>query len=93
VNQKNRDLTNLISRREGRRCGKPNTVVAIYDYPRYRLFEGIKNNDFKTFLIKRPGAKRGLRLIDLDSFEAFLDKFASGGEQNSLVATIGKRGE
>jgi hypothetical protein len=93
VNQKIPSLTDFVIRRGGRRCGKPNTIVALYDYPRYRLFEGIKNNDFKSFLIKRPGAKRGLRLIDLDSFEAFLNKFASGGEQNGLVATIGKGDE
>jgi hypothetical protein len=76
VNQKQLNLANSIIRREGLRYGKPNTVVAIYDYPRYRLFEGIKNNDFRSVLVKRPGAQRGLRLIDLDSFEAFLNKFA-----------------
>jgi hypothetical protein len=93
VSQKNRDLTSLISRRGGRRYGKPNTVIAIYDIPRYRLFQFIKDGAFKSTLIKRPGAKRGLRLIDLDSLETFLDKFASGGEQNGLVATSGKGDE
>jgi hypothetical protein len=90
VNQKNRDLTNLINRRGGRRYGKPNTVVAIYDFPRYRLFECIKRGDFRSVLIKRPGTKRGLRLIDLDSLETFLNRFATGGEENGLVEVIGQ---
>jgi hypothetical protein len=34
-------------------------------------------------LIKRPGAKRGLRLIDLDSLESFLGRFATGGEEKA----------
>jgi hypothetical protein len=71
-----------IIHREGRRYGKPNTVVAIYDIPRYRVFELLKAKAFRSILIKRPGSKRGLRLIDLDSLEAFLAKFASGGEEN-----------
>jgi hypothetical protein len=85
VNQKHPSLADFIVRRGGRRYGKPNTVVAIYDFPRYRLFECIKRGDFRSVLIKRPGAKRGLRLIDLDSLESFLGKFATGGEQNGLA--------
>ena len=72
--------TPKIVRREGRRYGKPKTVVAIYDIPRYRVFQLIKDKAFRTTLIKRPGAKRGLRLIDLDSLESFLAEFATGGE-------------
>jgi hypothetical protein len=64
-----------IIQRDGRRYGRPNTVVSIYDFPRYRLFECIKRGDFRSVLIKRPGAKRGLRLIDLESLESFLAKF------------------
>jgi hypothetical protein len=69
--------------REGRRYGKPKTVIAIYDIPRYRLFQFIKDKAFRSVLVKRPGAKRGLRLIDLDSLESFLNKFETGGEENS----------
>jgi hypothetical protein len=82
MNYKSLNSASSIIRREGRRYGKPNTVVAIYDIPRYRVFQLIKDKAFRTILIKRPGAKRGLRLIDLDSLEAFLAKFASGGEEN-----------
>ena len=83
MNQKNPSLADFITHREGRRYGKPNTVVAIYDFPRYRLFECIKRGDFRSVLIKRPGAKRGLRLIDLDSLESFLGRFATGGEEKA----------
>jgi hypothetical protein len=69
-----------ILQRDGRRYGRPNTVVSVYDFPRYRLFECLKRGDFRSILIKRPGASRGLRLIDLESLENYLAKFEAGGE-------------
>jgi hypothetical protein len=81
VTRKSLNSDSLIVHGEGRRYGKPNTVVAIYDIPRYRVFQLIKEKAFRSTLIKRPGSKRGLRLIDLDSLESFLEKFASGGEE------------
>jgi len=82
MSQKIPNLTDFVTFRGGRRYGKPKTVIAIYDIPRYRLFELIKEKSFRSVLVKRPGAKRGLRLIDLDSLETFLEKFATGGGEN-----------
>ena len=75
-----------IIQRDGQRYGRPNLIVALYDFPRYRLFECIKKGDFKSVLIKRPGAKRGLRLIEIASFEKYLAKFETNmasGTQNT----------
>jgi hypothetical protein len=74
--------TDVAAQRERPRYSKPGTVVKNYDIPRYRVFELLKAKAFRSVLIKRPGSKRGLRLIDLDSLESFLAKFATGDQEN-----------
>jgi hypothetical protein len=60
-----------------RRCARPNTVVVTHDIPRYRLFELLKQRAIRSYAIRRPGSKRVLRLIDLDSLEEYLARHAT----------------
>ena len=63
--------------RDDRRYSVPKQVVHIYGIPRYRLFEMLKDKVIRSTAIRRKGSKRVLRLIDLDSLEAYLDRFAT----------------
>jgi hypothetical protein len=63
--------------RDDRRYAVPKQVVHIYGIPRYRLFEMLKDKVIRSTAIRRKGSKRVLRLIDLDSLEAYLDRFAT----------------
>ena len=63
--------------RDGRRYAVPKQVVQIYGIPRYRLFEMLKDEVIRSTAIRRKGSKRVLRLIDLSSLEAYLDRFAT----------------
>jgi hypothetical protein len=62
---------------DGRRYAVPKQVVRNYGIPRYRLFEMLKNKEIRSTAIRRKGSKRVLRLIDLRSLEAHLDRFAT----------------
>jgi hypothetical protein len=65
----------------GRRYALPKQVVEIYGIPRYRVFEMLKHREIRSTAIARPGSKRKMRLIDLDSLEAYLDRFAVEAEE------------
>jgi hypothetical protein len=76
-----RVLTISKNGRQGRLYGRLGTVIAIYNFPRYRLLKCIKDGAFRSVLLVRcPGAKRGTRLIDLESLDTFLAKFTSDAE-------------
>ena len=67
----------------GRRYAPPIKVVELYGIPRYRVFEMLKNKEIRSTAIRRPGSKRTLRLIDLDSLEAYLDRFATEAQETA----------
>ena len=59
--------------RSDARWAKPAYVVDRYGIPRYRIFEMIKEGLFRTALLKRKGRKKGMRLIDLNSLDSYLE--------------------
>jgi hypothetical protein len=59
-------------------------VVRDYGIPRYRVFEMLKNGEIRSTAIARKGSKRHLRLIDLDSLESFLNRFATEATTEQL---------
>jgi hypothetical protein len=59
------------------RWGKPGYVVQTYGIPRYRVFELIKEGKVRSTLIKRKGRQKGMRLIDLNSLDKYLEQYAS----------------
>ena len=63
--------------------GKPDWVARRYGLPRYRVFELIKEGKIRSALIKRKGRKKGLRLIELNSVNHFLEQHVSKSEQDN----------
>jgi hypothetical protein len=62
--------------------GKPDWVAQRYGLPRYRVFELIKEGQFRSALIKRKGRKKGLRLVELSSVTRYLEEHVSKPESN-----------
>ena len=56
---------------------KPDYTLQLYRMPRYRLFELIKDRAIRSALIRRKGSKKGMRLIDLASLDAYLERHAT----------------
>jgi hypothetical protein len=56
---------------------RPARVVAIYPFGRSYLYERLANGDFKSFCLKKKGARHGLRLIDCRSVDAYLERKAA----------------
>jgi hypothetical protein len=44
---------------------------------RAKLYQLIRRGDLKSFVLKEKGALRGMRLIDRDSIDAYLEKQAA----------------
>jgi hypothetical protein len=51
-----------------------------YPFKRAKLYELLARGDIKSFVLKERGALRGLRLIDRDSIDAFLESKALHAE-------------
>ncbi len=51
-------------------------VLAWYPFRRAKLYELLTNGDIKSFVLKEKGALRGMRLIDRDSLDQFLQAAA-----------------
>ena len=54
------------------------------------LYEGITKVRFRSIVIKKNGASRGLRLIDLESLNAFLEKEAQAGHTSAKAHPKGE---
>ena len=52
----------------------PKFVTAV---SRIRLYELMYEGTLKSRLVQRPGAKRGIRLIEAKSLEDYIDSFGS----------------
>jgi hypothetical protein len=51
-------------------------VLDFYPFKRAKLYEYLAPGDVKSFVLKEKGALRGIRLIDRDSLDAFLESHA-----------------
>jgi hypothetical protein len=67
-------------------------VLMWYPFKRAKLYELLARGEIKSFLLKDKGAIRGMRLIDRDSLDAYLQKAAEeasghASEQNTAHAS------
>jgi hypothetical protein len=51
-------------------------TLDFYPFKRAKLYEYLASGDIKSFVLKEKGALRGIRLIDRDSLDAFLESHA-----------------
>jgi len=51
-------------------------VLDWYPFKRAKLYELLARGDIKSFALKEKGAIRGMRLVDRDSLDAYLQKAA-----------------
>ena len=56
-------------------------VLDFYPFKRAKLYEYLASGDIKSFVLKEKGALRGIRLIDRDSLDAFLESKAIKAQQ------------
>jgi|SRR6516162_3139942 hypothetical protein len=72
-------------------------ALEFYPLKRAKLYEKLATGDIKSFCLKEKGALKGLRLIDRDSYDAYLERAAKaaleeGGTRTSLpVAGLEKQ--
>jgi hypothetical protein len=52
-------------------------TLASYPFRRSKLYELLSNGDIKSFVLKEKGCIRGIRLIDRDSLDAYLERKAA----------------
>jgi hypothetical protein len=57
-----------------RKWGRVKAAVEASGIPRYRMFELLKEGQIRSATLKRKGKQRGIRLIDLDSLDAYIEK-------------------
>jgi len=57
-----------------RRWKRINTAAKISGIPRSRLFEMIKEGQIRSATIRHKGKRRGIRMIDMTSLDAFLER-------------------
>jgi hypothetical protein len=52
-----------------------------YPWKIAKLYESLSKGDVKSFVLKEKGAIRGIRLIDRDSLDAYLDAKAAQAQE------------
>ncbi len=52
-------------------------VLAWYPFKRAKLYELLTRGEIKSFSLKEKGCIRGIRLIDRDSLDAYLEQKAA----------------
>ncbi len=58
-------------------------VLGAYPWKRSKLYELISKGEVKSFVLKEKGAIRGIRLIDKDSLDAYLEAKAAQAQEVS----------
>jgi hypothetical protein len=62
-------------------------VLAWYPFKRAKLYELLARGEIRSFSLKERGAIRGLRLVDRDSLDEYLErKAAEAAEQQKATA-------
>jgi hypothetical protein len=56
-------------------------VLEFYPFKRAKLYEYLASGDVRSFVLKERGALRGIRLIDRNSLDAFLESHALRAEK------------
>ena len=67
------------------RCRYLRVQKALDSYPlkRAKLYEKLASGEIKSFCLKEKGALKGLRLIDRDSYDAYLERAAKAAEEGN----------
>jgi hypothetical protein len=60
------------------RYAQPGAVVRDYGISRTTLFNWLHDELIRSTVIRKKGSKKAIRLIDVPSLEAFLDRNAKG---------------
>jgi hypothetical protein len=63
-----------------RKWGRIKAAVEASGVPRYRLYQLIRDGAIRTAVLRHKGKQRGMRLVDLDSLDAYIVKHATGPE-------------
>ena len=50
-------------------------ITANYGLSRSHIFNKLNDGTFDSILVKQPGAKRGIRLVKVDSIRRYLNSF------------------
>ena len=53
-----------------------NQALQFYPWKRSKLYELMSSGAIKSFVYREPGCRRGIRLIDKDSIDAYLEQRA-----------------
>jgi hypothetical protein len=53
-----------------------NQALEFYPWKRSKLYELMSSGAIKSFVYREPGCRRGIRLIDKDSIDAYLEQRA-----------------
>jgi hypothetical protein len=68
-------------------------VLDFYPFKRAKLYELLARGDIKSFSLKEKGALRGLRLINRDSIDQFLEAKAAEASATPEVKTSTTKAE
>jgi hypothetical protein len=62
-------------------------VLAWYPFKRAKFYELLARGEIKSFALKEKGAIRGLRLVDRDSLDEYLERKAAeaAGQEEATV--------
>jgi hypothetical protein len=67
---------------------RPQQAVDYYPLKRSKLYEKLASGEIKSFCLKEKGALKGLRLIDRDSYDAYLERAAKEAEAEGQVQAV-----
>lgn len=65
-------------------------AVEFYPLKRAKLYEKLASGEIKSFCLKERGALKGLRLIDRDSYDAYLERAAKAAEAEARAVASSK---
>jgi hypothetical protein len=58
-----------------------NQALAVYPWKRAKLYELTKRGAIKSFLLREPRNVGGIRLLDKDSIDTYLDRQAAAADK------------
>ena len=63
-------------------------ITANYGLSRSHIFNKLHDGTFESILVKHPGAKRGIRLVKVDSIRRYLSSFEGANEAHWQTAVL-----